>query len=189
MDTKQWTLASWVKASFWGWLLGVALILVLSSILGSFGIEDMQFYLGVGMGAGVGFAQWWVLQKTMPMSKNWIWFSALALGVPFVVLDQAIAGTFAHKVPASIACGALILGLFQFVLLKKHSTKAAWWIPGCAVAWLLAVVTVFSIDYTKYLALPNLWTALLNLLLILAGGIVLGLVSGIVLKKLLEHRS
>lgn len=63
MTGTSFTVVRWVTFTFWGWLLGVAFILLVSSLLGAMGIEDMQFYLGVGMGAGVGFTQWFVLRK------------------------------------------------------------------------------------------------------------------------------
>ncbi len=180
---KQITLGRWTKATFWGWLLGVALILVLSSLLDSTGIEHLQFHLGVGMGAGVGFAQW-LLLKRAGMRKNWIWFSILGMGIPFIILDLMPAELVPHKIAAGIVSGALATGLLQYLLLKKQFRNAQLWIYGCFTGWTLAVATVFAIDYTKYLTSSNLVLFFLNLFLMLAGGIVLGVISGFALKRI-----
>lgn len=186
---KQITLGRWTKATFLGWLLGVALILVLSSVLDSTGIEHLQFHLGVGMGAGVGFAQWLLLKKRAAMSKNWIWFSILGMGIPFIILDLMPAEMAPHKIAAGIVSGALATGLLQYQLLKKQFRNAQLWIYGCFTGWTLAVATVFAIDYTKYLTSSNLVLFFLNLFLMLAGGIVLGAISGFALKRIYSNHS
>jgi hypothetical protein len=186
---NPFTVARWTRSTFWGWLAGVALIIALSSLLDSMGIEHMQFYLGLGMGLGVGLTQWFFLKKFIAVNKNWIVFSALGLGIPFFVLDLILTGTSTYKIPAGVALGAITVGLLQFLILKSHSPKAGLWIVSCPVGWALAVMTVFTIDYTKHLTSfisSNLLLAFINLLLILAGGIVLGIITGLSLKKILE---
>jgi hypothetical protein len=183
------TIGSWIKATFWGWLLGVVLILLLSSILDSIGIEHMQFYLGVGMGAGVGFAQWLVLKKVSSIGFNWVWFSIIGMGIPFIIFDWMPSGIITHKLPPSVALGALTVGILQSILLKRQSPKAYLWIAGCSIGWILGVAIVFTIDYTMQLKpfiASNLILALINLLLILSCGIVLGATTALTMKKILE---
>lgn len=185
---KGIALARWTRVTFYGWLLGVILILVLSSLLDSAGIEHMQFYLGVGMGAGVGFTQWLVLKKHIPIGKNWILHAVIGMGIPFVILDLLPDDTIAYKLPLSITLGSLCVGFLQFTMLKRYSPKAYLWIPGCVIGWVLAVGTAFIVDYTKQLApiiSSNLMLALLNLFLILAGGVVLGVVTGLTLRRMI----
>ena len=76
----------------------------------------------------------------------------------------------------------------QYLLLKKHLTKASLWFWACFIGWTLAVLAVKIIDYTmliKVTGYMNLVLAFLNLLLILSGGVILGVISGIALKKML----
>lgn len=191
MDTiteKPFTVRRWTKVTFWGWLLGVVFILMISSFLDSIGIEGMQFYLGVGMGAGVGLTQWLSLKKYIEINTNWIWFSVFGMGIPFIIIDYIPSEVIPHKLPFSIPLGAITAGFLQYLLLKKHSAKANLWIAGSFVGWSLGVTTVFIIDYTNYIKslIPfNLVIALINLLLILAGGIILGVITGKTLKKIL----
>ncbi|HRH65317.1 MAG TPA: hypothetical protein PLU53_03385, partial [Bacteroidia bacterium] len=133
-----------------------------------------------------GFAQSLLLKKYAPIDFKWILGSIAGMGVPFIFLDFIPSDTIPHKLPLSIALGGLTVGLLQYLLLIKYFRKGYLWIPGCFLGWTLGVLTVFTIDYTKYLALNNLITAFINLLLILAGGVVLGVISGIALKKILE---
>lgn len=190
LTQNQFTITRWTLATFWGWLLGVIFILLLSSLLDSIGIENMQFYLGVGMGAGVGFTQWLVLKKnTAVNNKNWIWFSILGMGIPFIILDMVLTTKHGYKPVLGVSFGAIALSLLQYTILKKYSTKALLWIFGCFAGWSLAVLAVFSINYTMRLSsvFLNLTLAFINLFLILAGGIVLGVITGMVLKKILAN--
>jgi hypothetical protein len=185
---KQFTVARWTKATFWGWLIGVVFILMLSSFLGSIGIEDMQFYLGVGMGAGVGLAQWWMLRKYVPITQNWIWLSVIGMSAPFAIIDLIPSVETPLKLALSVALGALTVGALQYLLLKKHLTKASLWFWACFIGWTLAVLATKIIDYTMLIRVTgymNLVLAFLNLFIILAGGVILGVISGIALKKML----
>lgn len=189
---KNLTIVRWTTSTFWGWLLGIVLIIGLSSLLDSMGIEDMQFYVGLGMGAGVGYAQWLLLRKHIPMSKNWIWFSAAGMGIPFIILDLLLTKSFTYKMPLGVVLGAILVGFLQFRLLKRYSEKANSWIWSSIAGWTLGVLAVLTIDYTKqlppYLS-SNLLLAFINLLLILLGGIILGVITGIALKKIVKEEA
>lgn len=186
---KPFTVRRWTKITFWGWLLGVVFILMISSFLDSIGIEGMQFYLGVGMGAGVGLTQWLSLKKYIEMNTNWIWFSVFGMGIPFIIIDYIPSEIIPHKLPLSIPLGAIATGFLQYMLLKKHSENAKLWIAGSFTGWSLGVAIVFIIDYTNHLksVIPsNLVIALINLFLILAGGVILGVITGNTMKKILR---
>ncbi|MBI3234462.1 MAG: hypothetical protein HYZ42_10565 [Bacteroidetes bacterium] len=188
---QHFSVNQWTKVTFWGWVLGIALVLIISSFLGSIGIEHSQFYLGVGMGAGVGFVQWMYLKKITQVSLNWVWFSIIGMGIPFVVLDFISSEVIAHKLPISITFGALTVGFLQYLILRKYSSKANLWILGSFIGWALGVLTVFIINYTNNLksVIPsNLVLAALNLLLMFAGGIILGIITGITIKIILNDK-
>ena len=177
----------WIKVTFWGWLLGVFLLIFLSSVLDACGIENMQFYIGIGMGTGVGFTQWRLLKKYCAMPLAWFYYSSLGMGLPFLILDFVMDKGVVYKLPLSVALGGLAIGCLQYQLLKKLSTNAINWIPFTTIGWTMAAFTTLLIDLTmriKVTGYMNLVMALLNLLLILLGGVVLGWVTSRVIKKL-----
>jgi hypothetical protein len=182
IKTKQWT-----KVAFGGWLLGVVLLILLSSILEASGIENMQFYIGISMGAGVGFAQWRLLKKYMAMSIHWFCFSVIGIGLPFLLFDFVMDNNTAIKLPLSVAIGGILAGVLQFRFLKGYVTNASIWIYASALGWTLAALTTLLINYTmqfKVTGYMNLVLALLNLGLILAGGLVLGWSTAWVIKRI-----
>ena len=188
VPVNQFSVNRWTKATLWGWVIGIALILIISSFLDSIRIEHTQFYLGIGMGTGVGLVQWFLLRKFIPVSINWLLFSIIGMAIPFIIFDLIPNETITQKLPFSIPIGALLVGFLQYTILKKHSLKAILWIIGSLLGWVLGVLTVFTIDYTnnlKSVITSNLALAALNLLLMLAGGIVLGIISGNTMKKIL----
>jgi len=188
---NYFTIGRWTRATFRGWLLGVVFIIAFSSLLDSIGIEGAQFYLGLA-GAGVGFTQWLLLKKFTTISRKWIWFSTTGMSIPFIVLDIVAPHAFTYRLPLGVVLGALLSGLLQFMILKHHSPKATVWIWGSVAGWTLAILAVVAVEYTKHLA-PyvryNLILALINLVLILSGGIILGIITGSVLKKILKGGS
>lgn len=186
---NQFSIKRWTLATFLGWILGVAFILILSGLFDSIGVEGWQFYLGLGMGAGVGIVQWIFHRKNSSISYLWILFSVLGLGIPFFILDFA---PIPYKLPISVALGSVIVAILQFTVLKKHFQKAFLWIFGCFFGWAGSVATVFTIDLLMKIKVTGgmlLIMALINLLLILAGGVVLGIISGFTLKRIEQQQN
>src|SRR5690349_15382753 len=112
------SISKWIKFTFFGWFVGMMLILILSGFLDSIGIEKFQFYIGVGMGGGVGLMQWIVLRKVYPIKLEWLWTSVLGLGIPFLFFDfwSHYSGyPLGEKyLPISMALGSLLIGVLQF---------------------------------------------------------------------------
>lgn len=185
-------LKSWVGATFAGWFIGAGLIILFSGLLDGLGIEGYQFYLGLGMGLGVGFMQGLILRRTNIGLLGWTMSTGLGLGIPFLLMDILKSqlgfegGTW--FIIISILVSSLISSSWQYRLLQGY--PAAWrWIPANTVAWLLAVTLVFSMDYTKDYITNNLVGFIVNLSLILGGGVVLGLVSGRTLVRIVSANS
>jgi hypothetical protein len=64
-----------------------------------------------------------------------------------------------------------------------------WWILMSFAGWSAAAITTLSINYTSRIAHNNLLLFFLNLTLILAGGPVLGSVTGFFMKGMLTRNS
>lgn len=189
--SKDLSSSKWIKATFFGWFLGIILILVLSSLFDAIGIEGFQFFLGIGIGAGVGFMQGRLLRTTTFVNKPWLWASIIGMGLPFMISDLLILygdlSLGSYYIPICIASGSVLVSVLQFLYLKKCSPKAMLWILGCSLGWMLAGITVFAIDYTNHIADQVMVQFFLNLFLILGSGVVLGLVTGPFLKAILRQ--
>lgn len=178
----------WMVWTFMGWLLGVMLIIVLSAPLDNEGAKDLQLYVGIGMGTGVGFAQWMLLKKFSRISINWLFFSLAGMGGTFLLLELSLSETWSYKLPLCVAMGTIVTGLLQFSILKHESKIAFRWILSSFFGWMLAALPVFAIEYTlqlKALVDSNLILVLVNLLLIFSGGIILGAVTGFTIKRVI----
>lgn len=82
----------WVLANGTGWIAGAIVTTVLAYSATIIYPEENNLLVGLGLGAAIGFAQWLVLKKNLPISGQWILYSAIGLGLPFivgVVLEQA----------------------------------------------------------------------------------------------------
>ncbi len=182
------TFKKWVLINFAGWFMGIVLVLTLSVLFDSLHIEGWQFIVGVGMGLGVGFAQWLALRKAILVTKKWIWFTVLGLAAPFLIFDfishfggQSIGD---YYIFICVAIGGIAVGLLQQHLLKKHIADSQNWALTNIVGWMLAVLAFSAINYTKQIHIGNLGLFFLNLTLMLVGGPILGYLTGISLKKI-----
>jgi hypothetical protein len=81
-----------------------------------------------------------------------------------------------------------ILGVPQWLALRRHVPKAGWWILANAAAWLLGMVVVFM--GTSFIPVDGItWpVALVLLLFVVAAGTVVGAVHGLMLIWLLHLR-
>src|SRR5687767_5123511 len=93
----------WIIWTSMGWILGIMLVIVLSVPLDNEGAKDLQLFVGVGMGTGVGFTQWMLLKKFYRISINWLFFSLAGMGSAFLLLELRVAETWSYKLPICIA--------------------------------------------------------------------------------------
>jgi hypothetical protein len=173
----------WLRATFLGWLLGFLLILAGSVIGDLVELGGGQFIVGIGMGAGVGYTQGRTLGQLGVAGKQWMWASAVGLGIPFIISDiiYAFWRAFSFSLAvllANVVLAGLLVGLLQYRLLSSKSDKAIWWIPTCIAGWTLVAAGI-GVVIGASAAIPGRWLeALVNITIILSGGVVLGAVTG-----------
>ncbi|MFQ5719817.1 MAG: hypothetical protein ACE5IK_09735, partial [Acidobacteriota bacterium] len=143
-------LARWVRDTCFGWLVGLVVIIVAGiggDLIGA-GEADSQFIIGLGMGAGVGYAQGRVVKCWLGAARDWTWTSVIGIGLPFVVFD--FAGAIWSRLPdvprleLEVAISGLLVGALQRRVLSLHSSRANWWVPACVAGWTLAAATAAS---------------------------------------------
>ena len=169
----------WLLATFAGWLLGLALILAAAFLGDLLGSGGSQFILGAGMGTGVGYMQGRIVKYLSDEAGPWLWASIVGIGAPFFVSDllAALWAAFPFSLPLSVAIGGLLAGYLQRRILAPHTPRANWWVPASFAGWILAAgMAALSGMLTG--VLPGAWGAIINLGLILLGGVVMGAVTG-----------
>lgn len=181
-STRQWLRATWL-----GWILGV-LITILAALAGdAVGISGSQTPVGVGMGAGVGIMQARALRKIISGAGAWVWSSVVGLAAPFLVFDVSRAAGFElpYSLYVSVAVGGLAAGLWQAMLLRPAAGNAWMWAVGSTAGWSLAAASAVVADrLPRALSLRGLAGAGTYLAVVLAGGLVLGLVTAVAFVRL-----
>lgn len=167
----------WLRLTWTGWVLGVPLVIILALTGEVVGIGGAQFLVGLGMGAGVGLMQARAINVVAEVSVAWFWSCAVGMAVPFVVSDIAgVAGWgWPYSLHVCVAIGGLLVGLWQSLLLRRKVAKAGYWIVATTLGWILAAAPVGIVDL---LPLRGPLGAVVYLLGMIAGGLILGAVTG-----------
>ena len=151
----EWRLwFQWIAATALGWLVGWL-------ILGE-----------VGIGAALGLAQWLILRREVFDVKVgwWILLSAAAWFVGWEIITAGLVVPVGADLITSLVTGAvvgLLLGIGQWLLLRRWVHYASMWIPTNLAAWSVA------------------FTGLVGGMLF--AGVVGGAVTGLVLDMLLRY--
>jgi len=180
----------WVRATWFGWLLGIPIIIVLALAGEAVGIGGAQVLVGAGMGTGIGLMQSRVIRSMLPKSGAWILACVVGLAAPFLVTDIAkTAGrNVGYSLFVAVAVGGLIAGGWQAIILRARFRKTFWWVVASALGWTLAAGTSALADPVSRLpALRGLWGALVYLGIVAVGGLILGLVTGVCLAWMVQH--
>lgn len=170
-------------STFWGWQLGLVLVILFSVILEAVEIQGMQVHLGLGMGLGVGLIQWSMLRRNTRITILWIVYSFLCLGTPFVLFNSWQAPV-TLKLLVMLVCGSTLLAIAQSRMLMLSASQTLQWILISIIAWFFSVLPLIATEFTPRWVSPNWLAALFNLVLIMAGGIVLGFFIAPFLKRI-----
>lgn len=147
-------------------------------------------FLGAGTGAFVGFFQWRMLRKRIPVSASWILASAGGLFISELVVGLALwlIGSDRDLVQESqsiliytliYAVGGTIVGIFQRSSLENVSSKSNLWIYACSMGWGITIL-IIQIGFGMDKPLPVISTFLFGIL-------ALGLITGLFLVKIVGN--
>jgi hypothetical protein len=165
-------IGSWMMSCAWGWMLGLVLVVALAAIWDLFG-GGAQFMVGIGVGAGVGFAQGRVVSRYGVGARAWLIASVAGAGLPFVAADLlAHFAGWPFLLPPYVLVAGSLVGAGQAWVLHPRTRRAPWWGPASLVGWAVPAGMVAVGD-----ALPGFAGGLLSLTAILLGGVFLGAVT------------
>lgn len=182
------SLGIWLRATWYGWLLGVPLIILLALAGEAVGIGGSQVLVGLGMGIGIGLMQGRAIRPLFPRPAAWSISTMAGLSLPFLVTDLSplVGRELPYSLPVAVATGGLLIGVSQAVLLRGHVRAPAWWILASVAGWGLAAGMAGVADASlRAHSIRGVGGALLYLGAVAAGGLVLGLVTGAVLVRML----
>lgn len=182
---------SWIRATWLGWLLGIPIIIVFALIGEAIHIGGAQVLVGAGMGTGIGLMQGRVIRRLLQKSALWICSCIVGLGAPFLFTDisKVVGWNFPYSLPLAIVLGGLIVGSWQALILRSRLPKTGLWIVASALGWTLAAGTAAMADSSRARAIRGIWGAVAYLGIIAAGGLVLGIVTGLCLAWLFRSES
>lgn len=149
----RWVLASSVGLAvgeFVGRVLGWDIShAVLDAIVSAAGVAGIQtpagrlawvgaWIAGGAVGAPVlGLTQWLVLRRQISQAGWWM----LTTSVGWIVGWGAGFAVLATPHPQPVVAGAMAgvgIGLLQWSVLRRHVSRAGWWILACSVSWALS---------------------------------------------------
>ncbi len=174
----------WVRATLLGWFVGLIVTIVAAVLADSMGIRGSQAAIGVCMGLSVGLAQGLGGRRWFGSPRAWTVATAVGLGLPFVVGDLlALLGVeLPYSLVAYVVLGGLFAGVLQGRVLGARSIENRGWVIASGIAWALAGAAVLLTD-ALFGQVPGLLGLFLFVAVILAGGLVNGLVTGSVLQR------
>lgn len=177
-ETVSITSRQWITASGLGWILGTVFVIITSALFDAAGLEGFQFYLGISVGGGVGLLQWQLLRRGTRIDTGWIWSSMFGMGFPFLLNDllsrSGVYSFGSYYLPVSVVAGAVVVTVWQYTILSSLTTAAGRWRIASLAGWIAASLMVLGVDVVKEFIHHNLALFFINLVLIFAGGFVLG---------------
>ena len=131
-DTAFWF--QWIMATSLGWLLGSLVFPNLSS---------------VSAGVGVGVLQWPVLYRRFPQAWRWPLVTAIAWIAGYVLIFVAVPDDL-HLLFSGLLLG-LIVGLGQWLILRREVRWAGWWLVITPIAWITGLPLIEMKDHLTIL--------------------------------------
>lgn len=169
-------LQHWILANGIGWLAGFLGAFILSYlVVNIFYDKETNLIVGLCVGAGIGYAQWFVLRKKFKISSMWGLVCTFCLGIPIIigVIMNENGNVFTHfqgnyELLGRLLFGLIVgsvIGLLQMQLLKPYFKKASRWVLGSSIGWGICSLT---------LSVPMPFATLT----FLGGGVLLGVITG-----------
>ena len=116
--TMDWALwFYWIMATTLGWLVGVLLFNGIPLVIS---------------GVAIATFQWSVLYKRIKKSWRWLVFSSLAWISAYILYILLIPGQMSILLGPFLGA---IVGVVQWLILRKEFELAGWWIPISILAW------------------------------------------------------
>jgi hypothetical protein len=138
--------------------LAATTIITLQGVAQAVGMVVAVVLVGTVEGSALGWAQWLVIRRYLPVisGQAWVlatvagavlaWGAGMAIGTSFGEAET-MPETFGAMIAGAMVIGAsagVVLSTFQWLVLRHAVRGAAWWVPAHAVAWSIGMVVAFA---------------------------------------------
>ncbi len=149
------------------------------------------------VGLIIGLAQWLVLWNRFPKSGWWILATAIGFGLAWspawnlaiaILRSGWVNWRYSIEWPIVLGVSGLIVGLLQWLILRKWVYQAGWWMvtsPLAGIAAGVLAMIVFDVVFRNFDSPTLAW--FLPVITGLAAGLVYGAITGAVLTRLSKH--
>lgn len=164
-----------------GWAAGIVAGIALIVLAESVGIRQTQAPLVLGVALGVSEAQFRALRPVLAGARmRWLLASCLGLAGPFAVVDASVelGRALPYDLAAFVILGGILLSVLQWNVLRHRVGQAGSWLLASPAGYLAAASTIW-LNERVLPKTPGIVGALQYLGVILAGGVLLGLLTGL----------
>ncbi len=161
MTKKRFLSAGW---SLWLlWTIATALGFTLGIGLSQLALTAMgEILSSIAFGSIAGLAQWFILRKRFHVSGWWVLATSLGATLGLVATNavhEALMGVRVALVVGVLGLTVLglLVGIAQWLVLRKHLHRAGWWVLASAAGWFLGGLIAWAIrlqfvEFVKILA-------------------------------------
>ena len=170
----------WVLGTIVGWVVGFTICEAIKAFLASLA-HALEYGLdGAVLGTCIGIAQWLVLRRLIPRAGWWLLASIIGFAV-----GKGVSDVVAHETGfvgfGGAAIGA-VLGIAQWIVLRRHVAQAGWWVLASALAWAVGWGIISVVDEAA--SGPTGTTYVVGA----SGAAVAGVITAVALVRLLRQR-
>jgi hypothetical protein len=108
---------------------------------------------GLALGLGLGAGQWLFLRRRLDDAAGWIVATVIGFGLAGAAMGTGTTNELAQRGLTSELVGFVLgaaAGLAQWLVLRRETDPAIWWVPASAAAFGLGWFVMWRIDYDLY---------------------------------------
>lgn len=139
---------------------------------------------GISVGVGLGVGQWLFLRHRFDHAVWWIAATVVGFGLAGTAMGVGTTAELAKRGLTSETVGFVLgatAGTAQWMVLRRQSDRALWWIPASTAAFGLGWFVMWRLDYDLYS--DDVVPLLANLALVVVPFV---LISGLALRWILQ---
>lgn len=142
---KEYIIKRWFLATLYGGLIGFAVMILFIIIGESLGLGDSQFFVGLFIGAGVGYMQGRFLNKFFNYGLKWMWATVGGLGGAFILAEliPALTGLGNWDINNALVGAGLLTGILQYLVIKDQTNNGVLWILFSLIAYTLIMLILW----------------------------------------------